>query len=175
MYVCCAEIVRAQHGTADGRINIGIDLPVYQPQYRPDHLEFARTFREQAAQYGELARSHRLGLTQDGHRAGTLELARDELGLLGANAFMSHAIDLTPADIEACVATGTASSQRARSCRSAAAVRCRADRRGRDRGAGVGPAPDTSYDMFRHMFQCMLPAGISATRGPAARQSAGDR
>jgi cytosine/adenosine deaminase-related metal-dependent hydrolase len=158
MYACCEEIVRTQHGTADGRVNICIDLPVYQPQYRPDHLEFARTFREQAVQYGELARSHGLGLTQDGHRAGTLQLARDELGLLGANAFMSHSIDLTPGDIEACVATGTSIVHNPSAIMSI---------RGRcpvpeliDAGVTValgsdGTAPDRSYDMFRHMFQCM--------------------
>ena len=81
-----------------------------------------------------------------------------ELGLLGANAFMSHAIDLTPGDIEACVATGTSIVHNPSAIMSI---------RGRcpvpeliDAGVTValgsdGAAPDRSYDMFRHMFQCM--------------------
>jgi len=158
MYACCEEIVRTQHGGADGRVNICVTLPVFQPQHQPDQLQFARTFREQAEQYGELARRHRLGLTQDGHRKGTLKLAHDELGLLGANAFMSHSIDLTPGDIEACLDTGTSIVHNPSAIMSI---------RGRcpvpeliEAGVTValgsdGTAPDRSYDMFRHMSQCM--------------------
>ena len=158
MYECCEEIVRVQHGAADGRINICVTLPVYQPQHDPGHRQYAQTFRDQAEQYGALARSHRLGLTQDGHCAGTLKLAHDELGLLGENAFMSHSIDLTPEDIEVCLRTGTSIVHNPSAIMSI---------RGRcpvpeliEAGVNValgsdGIAPDRSYDMFRHMFQCM--------------------
>ena len=158
MYDNCEEIVRTQHGGADGRVNICITLPVFQPQHEPGHVQYTETFREQAKQYGDLARRQGLGFTQDGHRAGTLKLAHDELGLLGENAFMSHSIDLTSEDIDACVRTGT------RIIHNPSAIM---SIRGRcpvpeliEAGVTValgsdGIAPDRSYDMFRHMFQCM--------------------
>jgi 5-methylthioadenosine/S-adenosylhomocysteine deaminase len=158
MAECCEEIIRKEHGRADGRINIGITLPVFQPQHEPAHQAHAQVFREQAMQYGELARRHGLGMTQDGHRSGTLQLAHEQLGLLGPNAYMSHSIDLTPGDIEACLATGTSIVHNPSAIMSI---------RGRcpvpeliDAGVNValgsdGIAPDRSYDMFRHMAQCM--------------------
>ena len=158
MYDTCEAIIESQHGGSEGRINICVTLPVYQPQHEPGHAQYARTFREQARQYADLARRYRLGFTQDGHRGGTLKLAHDELGLLGENAFMSHSIDLTDDDIAACVATGT------RIVHNPSAIM---SIRGRcpvpeliEAGVTValgsdGIAPDRSYDMFRHMFQCM--------------------
>ena len=106
----------------------------------------------------DLARRHGLTFTQDGHRAGTLRYAHEQLGLLGETSFMSHAIDLTAEDIAACVATGT------RIVHNPSAIM---SIRGRcpvpellDAGVTValgsdGIAPDRSYDMFRHMFQAM--------------------
>lgn len=158
MHETCEEIVRSQHGMADGRVNICITLPVFQPQHEAGHAEFAAIFRDQARQYGEMARRHGLGFTQDGHRTGTLQQAHEELGLLGENAFMSHSIDLTDADIAACVATGTKIIHNPSAIMSI---------RGRcpvpeliEAGVTValgsdGTAPDRSYDMFRHMFQAM--------------------
>ncbi len=158
MYETCDEIVRSQHGMADGRVNICITLPVFQPQHEAGHVPFTQVFRDQARQYSELARSHGLGFTQDGHRAGTLQQAHEELGLLADNAFMSHSIELTAGDIAACVATGTKIVHNPSAIMSI---------RGRcpvpeliDAGVTValgsdGTAPDRSYDMFRHMFQAM--------------------
>lgn len=158
MYETCAAIIDAEHGGADGRINICITLPVFQPQHDPEHAQFEPDFRAQARSYAELARRHGLRFTQDGHCAGTLALAHQELGLLGENAFMSHSIDLTPEDIAACVATDT------RIVHNPSAIM---SIRGRcpvpeliEAGVTValgsdGIAPDRSYDMFRHMFQCM--------------------
>ena len=77
---------------------------------------------------------------------------------MGENAFMSHSIDLTDADIAACVATGTKIIHNPSAIMSI---------RGRcpvpeliEAGVTValgsdGTAPDRSYDMFRHMFQAM--------------------
>ncbi len=154
----CTEIIRTQHGRADGRVNICVTLPVYHPEHTPEQLQYANLFHQQAAQYMELARRHGLTFTQDGHRAGTLQYAHEQLGLLGETSFMSHSIDLTPGDIAACVATGT------RIVHNPSAIM---SIRGRcpvpellDAGVTValgsdGIAPDRSYDMFRHMFQAM--------------------
>lgn len=158
MYETCEEIIRTRHGSADGRVNICLTLPVYHPEHTPAQLVFADVFHQQAGQYMDLARRHGLAFTQDGHRAGTLQYAHEQLGLLGASSFMSHAIDLTPEDIAACVATGT------RIVHNPSAIM---SIRGRcpvpellDAGVTValgsdGIAPDRSYDMFRHMFQAM--------------------
>ena len=158
MFETCEDIVRSQHGMADGRVNICITLPVFHPEPGSEHIPFTQVFHDQAQQYSELARRHHLGFTQDGHRAGTLDYAHRELGLLADNAFMSHSIDLTPADIAACQATGTKIIHNPSAIMSI---------RGRcpvpeliDAGVTValgsdGTAPDRSYDMFRHMFQCM--------------------
>ena len=158
MYESCEEIIRSQHGRADGRVNISVTLPVYHPEVTPEQTGFADIFRSQARQYMELARHHGLGFTQDGHRAGTLKLAHEELGLLGPSSYMSHSIDLTADDIAACAATGTAIVHNPSAIMSI---------RGRcpvpelmEAGVTValgsdGIAPDRSYDMFRHMFQCM--------------------
>ena len=158
MYETCEEIIRSQHGTADGRVNICITLPVYHPEHEPEQAQYAEIFRSQAREYMAMARRYHLGFTQDGHRAGTLKLAHDELGLLGTTSFMSHSIDLTAEDIAACAATGT------RIVHNPSAIM---SIRGRcpvpellEAGVTValgsdGIAPDRSYDMFRHMFQAM--------------------
>ena len=158
MYDTCREIIRSQHGGADGRVNICVTLPVYQPAHDPEQVQFADTFRSQAQQYMDLARQNGLMFTQDGHCAGTLKLANDELGLLGPRSFMSHSIELTAEDIAACAATGTHIVHNPSAIMSI---------RGRcpvpellEAGVTVslgsdGIAPDRSYDMFRHMFQAM--------------------
>ncbi|MCW5254955.1 amidohydrolase [Verminephrobacter aporrectodeae subsp. tuberculatae] len=158
MFDCCEEIIRSQHGRAGGRVNICVTLPVYHPEHTPQQLPYADVFRSQARQYRDLARHHALRFTQDGHCSGSLRRAHEEFGLLGESAFMSHSIDLTAEDIAACVATGT------RIVHNPSAIM---SIRGRcpvpellDAGVTValgsdGIAPDRSYDMFRHMFQCM--------------------
>ena len=158
MYETCEDIVRHQHGQAQGRVNICITLPVFQPEHDADHVQYTQVFKDQATQYSELAHRYKLAFTQDGHRAGTLTRAHEQLGLLAENAFMSHSIDLTAEDIAACVATGTKIIHNPSAIMSI---------RGRcpvpeliDAGVTValgsdGTAPDRSYDMFRHMFQCM--------------------
>lgn len=154
----CEAIARSEHGRADGRVQVCVVLPVWQPQHDAEHRRYERDFRDQAAVYADLARSRGLRITQDGHREGTLALARRELGLLGPDTFMSHSIDLTPEDVDACLATGTSIVHNPSAIMSI---------RGRcpvpeliEAGVNValgsdGIAPDRSYDMFRHMFQCM--------------------
>jgi 5-methylthioadenosine/S-adenosylhomocysteine deaminase len=157
MYDTCETIVQTQHGRADGRVNIAVTLPVFHPDQEPEQLQFETTFRAQATQYMGLAQTHGLGFTQDGHRTGSIKLA-EGMGLLGERSYMSHSIDLTADDIAACAATGT------RIIHNPSAIM---SIRGRcpvpellDAGVTValgsdGIAPDRSYDMFRHMFQCM--------------------
>ena len=110
-----------------GRVNICITLPVYAAAARSGPCANTRArFATQAARYAELARSRALGLTQDGHREGTLALAHDELGLLGATPSCRTRSTSPPRTSQRASRPAPASSTtRARSCRSAAAARCR--------------------------------------------------
>jgi 5-methylthioadenosine/S-adenosylhomocysteine deaminase len=157
MFAVCEQIVRDNHGRAEGRLSIAVNLSVFAPMHESEHVALRGQFEQQARDGLALARRHGLGLTQDGHRAGTLALAR-ELGLLGPRSFMSHNIDLTEDDIDAVRASGTHIVHNPSAIMSI---------RGRcpvpeliERGVNVaigsdGAAPDRGYDMFRHMAQCM--------------------
>lgn len=153
----CEQIVREQHGRADGRVRIAVNLPVFAPMHEPAHESQRAQFEQQARDGLALAERHGLGLTQDGHRSGTIAMART-LGLLGPRSFLSHSIDLTEDDMRAAADTGTNIVHNPSAIMSV---------RGRcpvpelmERGVNVvlgsdGAAPDRGYDMFRHMAQCM--------------------
>lgn len=158
MHASCEAIVATQHGRAGGRVNIAITLPVYRPEHDPGQKVHLDLFKRQAKQYGDLARRHGLSFTQDGHRAGSLQIAHEELGLLGPRSFMSHSIDLREGDIRACLQTGTSIVHNPSAIMSIRG-RCPAPEL-IDAGVNValgsdGIAPDRSYDMFRHMWQAM--------------------
>jgi cytosine/adenosine deaminase-related metal-dependent hydrolase len=158
MFDVCKDIVDACHGDADGRIQIALMLPVFAPGHYPEVAQYEGDYRREAQRYMSMARERNLSFTQDGHRAGTLDFAHRELGLLNAKSFMSHAIDLTEADIAACVETG-ASIVHNPSAIMSIIGRCPVPEL-IDAGVTVaigsdGAAPDRGYDMFRHMWQCM--------------------
>jgi cytosine/adenosine deaminase-related metal-dependent hydrolase len=153
----CEQIVRQEHGRADGRITVAVTLPVYAPDHEASHRSLHQAFEADAASYLALAREHDLGFTQDGHRTGTLVHAH-ALGLLGPRSFMSHSIDLSAQDIALARETDT------RIVHNPSAIM---SIRGRcpvpellDAGVTVaigsdGAAPDRGYDMFRHLWQAM--------------------
>jgi cytosine/adenosine deaminase-related metal-dependent hydrolase len=157
MFAVCEQAVRDNHGRADGRVRMAVNLAVFAPMHEADNVALRPQYERQARDGVDLARRHGLGLTQDGHRDGTLAAAA-ELGLLGPRSFMSHSIDLSEADIVAVHASGTHIVHNPSAIMSI---------RGRcpvpelmDRGVNVvlgsdGAAPDRGYDMFRHMAQCM--------------------
>lgn len=142
------------HGR-DG-IRIATLMPVYREE-RHDHARVAEIERQGRA-VRDLGRRHGTLFHQDGHRKGSIEMADRMFGLLGPDAFLSHCTDLTDADIETLVRTGTAVVHNPSAI---AAVRgyCPAPQM-MDAGVTVmigsdATAPDRSGDMFRHMFQCM--------------------
>ncbi len=151
-----AALIEQWHGGADGRIAVATLMPVYrEAEHDPAHVAL---IERQGRAVLELGRAHGTLFHQDGHRSGSLDMAHRMFGLLGRNALMSHCTDLTPADIDAVVESGT------RIVHNPSAI---ASVRGYcpvptllDRGVLVmlgsdGTAPDRSTDMFRHMFQCM--------------------
>ena len=157
MRAVCEQIVREHHGSAGGRVQVAVNLAVFAPMHEDAHEAQRAEFEQQARDGIALAERHGLGLTQDGHRNGTIAFARG-LGLLGPRSFLSHSIDLTEADMQAAAETGTHIVHNPSAIMSI---------RGRcpvpelmERGVNVvigsdGAAPDRGYDMFRHMAQCM--------------------
>jgi cytosine/adenosine deaminase-related metal-dependent hydrolase len=151
-------LIQRWHGESAGRINIAVMFPTHHPENGPitdvdlqDLIRRTRATRDLSREYGVL-------FTQDGHTRGTVEFAHEVLDILGPDALLSHATELTDREIEICGRTNT------RIVHNPSAI---ASIRGRcpvtellDAGVTVllgsdGVAPDRSYDMFRHMFQAM--------------------
>lgn len=148
------RLIERCHGAQGGRIRIAGLAPVERPAAgdAPDPLAVAQSQRVR-----ELTRAKGVLFHQDGHRGGSIALAR-QTGLLGADAFLSHCVDLTEADMDALAETGTRVAHNPSAVMSIRG-RCPAPEL-IDRGVIVmlgsdATAPDRGADMFRHMWQCM--------------------
>ncbi len=151
------ELIRRWHNKAEGRIRICMASPVIEPDDVPDKAVLTMV-SDQARDVRSLSRKHGLLFTQDGHTRGTVEFAYNELGVLGPDALLAHATNLTPHEIELCRATD---SRIVHNPTSVASIlrRCPVPEL-LDAGATVmlgsdGNGPDRGFDMFRHMFYCM--------------------
>jgi cytosine/adenosine deaminase-related metal-dependent hydrolase len=94
----------------------------------------------------------------DGHTRGTIKFCHEELGFTGPEAVFSHSTELTDEEIKICAETGTKIAHNPSAVASIMG-RCPVPEL-IDAGVTVvmgsdAGAPDRSYDMFRHMFQCM--------------------
>lgn len=150
------SLIAKWDGAAEGRIRMAVVFPTHNPS--SDTLTGAalQELKDQAKAARDLSKRHGVFFVQDGHTRGTIRFANDELSLLGPDAIFSHATELTEDEIQLVARTGT------RIVHNPSAI---FSIRGRnpttellDAGAVVmlgsdGPAPDRSYDMFRHMFQ----------------------
>ena len=151
----CAALIERWHGAAEGRIAIATLMPVYREDTH-DPAKVAEIER-QGRIIRELGRRHGTLFHQDGHRAGSIEMADRMFGLCGPDAFFSHCTDLTDADIETLARTGTSVVHNSSAI---AQVRghCPVPRL-IEAGVTVmigsdGTAPDRGTDMFRHMVMC---------------------
>lgn len=154
----CRSAIKRWHRTHGDRIAIALLTPTLKPEHR-DGLN-AALFEEvvrQAQSVRRLSRERGLLFTQDGHGRGSVALA-DEMGLLGPDALLSHATDLTAEEIAICARTQTRIAHNPSAVASILG-RCPAPELMQ---AGVtvalgsdATAPDRSADMFRHMQQCM--------------------
>ena len=117
--------------------------------------------RRQVVDMGEaimdLRRRKGVLFTQDGHRDGSIALARD-LGVLGEFALLGHSVDLTEDDFAALKETGASIIHNPSAIMSIYG-RCPVPEL-IEAGINVcigsdAAAPDRGYDMFRHMAQCM--------------------
>lgn len=141
-----------------GRIRIALLTPVL----RDEHAKTLsagdyETAVDQTKTMRALSREAGVVFTQDGHWRGSVERALD-IGILGPDALLSHAIDLTPEEIRIVADTGTRIAHNPSAIASILG-RCPAIEL-LEAGAVVAlgsdaTAPDRSSDMFRHMQQCM--------------------
>ena len=154
----CQTLIKTWHGSHNGRVNIALITPTLRPEHREQlgaaNLEEAR---RQTRMTADLAREAGLIFTQDGHNKGSVAYAK-ELGILGPNALLSHATDLTDEEIRIVAATGTHIAHNPSAIASILG-RCPVPEL-LEAGANVclgsdATAPDRSGDMFRHMQQCM--------------------
>ncbi len=135
-----------------GRVQVAMLMLVARHDINPAEQA---VIQRQSRLVQELQHRHRLLFHQDGHRAGSIDVADRVYGLLGPDTFLSHCTDLTEADIAALerhnvavVHNPSAIASVHGYCPVPALL---------ERGITVmlgsdGTAPDRSTDMFRHMF-----------------------
>lgn len=135
-------------------------LCTLMPVYREAQHDAAKVAEIRAQGDAVRALGARFGARfhQDGHRTGSIAMADAMFGLLGPDAFLSHCVDLTDADIETLARTGA---HVVHNPTAIAAVRgfCPVVRM-LEAGVNVvigsdGTAPDRSGDMLRHGFAAM--------------------
>jgi 5-methylthioadenosine/S-adenosylhomocysteine deaminase len=154
----CETLIQNWHGKADGRLNIGINLPVYHEENVHADPSLMDHYKQQVEAFTNLQRKSSLILVQDGHSCGTVKFAHEELGLTGKASFFSHSTNLTEEEIQILANTDTRVIHNPSSLASILG-RCPVPEL-LEAGVTVvlgsdGPAPDRNCDMFRHMFQCM--------------------
>lgn len=148
------DLINRHNDILGRRTGICLIMPVYNAE------DIAASSAEIAAMSKAVANLRdRTGVlfTQDGHRNGSIDIARKQ-GVLGPFALLSHSVDLTDADFNALAETG-ANIVHNPSAIMSVYGRCPAPELieagvtvalGSDAGA-----PDRGFDMFRHMSQCM--------------------
>ena len=154
----CEEIISKWHRHNNDRINIAMVYPVLRDEHEKNmtKVDFSEAVR-QAKITRDLSKEAELMFTQDGHTRGSVKRSY-EIGLLGPDALLSHATNLTDEEIKICAATNT---RIAHNPSAVAAIYgyCPVIEL-IEAGVIVGlgsdaTAPDRSSDMFRHMQQLM--------------------
>lgn len=149
-------LIEKWNDVLDRRTGVCLIMPVYYAADMTDERQAAE-IRRQSRIVAALREATGVVYTQDGHRDGSIALARD-LGTLGPFAMLSHSVDLTPADFQALRETG-ASIVHNPSAIMSIYGRCPVPEL-LEAGVTVclgsdAAAPDRGFDMFRHMAQCM--------------------
>ncbi|WP_245866874.1 amidohydrolase family protein [Oceaniglobus roseus] len=149
-----AELIARHDDVLGRRTGVALILPVYTRA----HLDTdGAEIRRMSSVVRQMQDTTGVLLTQDGHRSGSIALARD-LGLLSPRAALGHSVDLTEEDIAALRETGASVIHNPSAIMSIIG-RCPVPELveagvtvclGSDAGA-----PDRGFDMFRHMAQAM--------------------
>ncbi len=132
-------------------------FPTPHPEITPFTESQLNDLKDMSKAARDISRKHNLMFTMDGHSRGTVEFCHKELNILGPKALFSHSTDLTPEEVRICAETGTNIAHNP-SAMASIRGRCPVPEL-LDAGVTVvlgsdAGAPDRSFDMFRHMFQC---------------------
>lgn len=150
----CAELISRHDDILARRTGVALILPVYTQAHMELH---GAEIRRMSTAMRALQDKAGVLFTQDGHRSGTIAMARD-LGLLSPLAALGHSVDLTEEDFAALRETGASIIHNPSAIMSIIG-RCPVPELleagvtvclGSDAGA-----PDRGFDMFRHMAQAM--------------------
>lgn len=152
------KVIEENHNRASGRVKIAVMHPTPHPELNPIVGQELADLKERAKIVRDLSKKHDLMFTMDGHTRGTIKFSHEELGFTGPEAVFSHSTELTDEEIQICSQTGTNIAHNPSAVASIMG-RCPVTEL-IDAGVTVvmgsdAGAPDRSYDMFRHMFQCM--------------------
>lgn len=149
----CETLIQRWHQQSNKRIHICLTSPTPRAGDADlaDSIAQAQAMRKLSQRYGTR-------FTQDGHVQGSVKLAHEQFDLLGSDVFLSHCIDLTEEEVRICRDTDTKVVHNP-SANFSIMGRCPVPEL-LDAGVTVmlgsdGTAPNRSFDMFRHMFQCM--------------------
>jgi cytosine/adenosine deaminase-related metal-dependent hydrolase len=154
----CEKIIQNNNGRAYGRINIAMMHPTPHPEINPIKGKELDILKQRTNETYRLTEKYDLLFSMDGHTKGTIKFCHKELKLTGSNSLFSHSTELTSEEINICAKTGTKVVHNPSAIASMIG-RCPVPEL-LDAGAVVSlgsdaGAPDRSFDMFRHMFQCM--------------------
>lgn len=149
-------LIKRWNDVIDRRTGVCLVMPVFNAGELADP-QIGREARQIGEAIMDLRSRADVLFTQDGHRDGSIALARD-CGLLGPFALLGHSVDLTPDDFVALTETGAAIVHNPSAIMSIYG-RCPAPEL-IEAGVTVcigsdAAAPDRGFDMFRHMAQCM--------------------
>jgi len=151
------ELIHRWHRQGNSNISICVAFPTYNPA-DDTSIQTLNDIKSMARDARLLSKKYKLLFVQDGHKKGTILFAHKEMDLLGPEAVFAHNIDITAEEIDLCRQTNTKIVHNPSAIFSIIG-RCPVPEL-LDAGVTVflgsdGVAPDRSYDMFRHMFQCM--------------------
>jgi cytosine/adenosine deaminase-related metal-dependent hydrolase len=154
----CETLIRRWHGKGEGRVDIAVMFPAPQPERERISNSILQDLIEMSQATRAISKENNLIFTMDGANSGTIKLLHEDLDLLGPDALLTHALDLTSEEIKICKSTNTKIVHNV-SSRTSCWGRCPVPEL-IDAGVTVilgsdATGPDTSHDMFRHMFHCM--------------------
>jgi 5-methylthioadenosine/S-adenosylhomocysteine deaminase len=154
----CEDILSRWHKVQNDRINVALLYPVLRNEHEEKMTkENYEEATRQAQHVRAISREANVIFTQDGHTGGSVKRAHD-LGLLGPDALLSHATNLSVEEIAICAETNTRIAHNPSAVASIYGYCPVIDLI--DAGVTVGlgsdaTAPDRSSDMFRHIQQLM--------------------
>lgn len=154
----CEALIKRWHGKANGKLNLCMMFPVHHSERDTLTANELKEMKHQANAVRALTEKYGLLFTQDGHTRTTIKFAHQELGILGPDSLLSHCTEITEEEIRICKENDIKVVHNP-SANYSIRGRCPVTEL-LDAGVTVmlgsdATGPDRSYDMFRHMFQCM--------------------